>query len=94
MQFVSMLLAAAISIGTIIYGYRALKKGEKGNIKNAIIKTVSAFALVMMGAIISTIFGGNAFAETVTTTAQAAGISNGEGLKYFIFSLLLSKQYK
>lgn len=82
MQFVTILLAAAISVGTIIYGYQALKKGKKGSIKSALIKTVSAFALVMFGAIISTIYGGNAFAETVATTAQAAGISNGEGLKY------------
>lgn len=85
MQFVSIFLAAAISVGTIIYGFKALKTGKKGSIKGAILKTVSAFGLVMMGAIISTMFGGNAFASAVNETAQAAqatGISTGEGFKY------------
>ncbi len=87
MQIISIILAAAISIGTIIYGYKAMKKGKKGNIKKAILSTMSAFSLVMIGAIISTIFGGNVFADTVKTTAEAAGISLGEGFKYLAAAL-------
>jgi V/A-type H+-transporting ATPase subunit K len=41
----------------------------------------------MIGAIISTVAGGNVFAETVTATAQAAGITMGEGFKYLAAAL-------
>lgn len=87
MQMISIILAAAISIGTIRYGYKTMKNGKKGNIKKAILTTVSAFALVMIGAIISTITGGNVFAETVAETTAAAGISMGEGFKYLAAAL-------
>ena len=87
MQIISIILAAAISIGTIVYGYKAMKKGKKGSIKKAILTTISAFGLVMLGAIISTVYGGNVFAETVATTAEAAGISLGEGFKYLAAAL-------
>lgn len=87
MQMISILLAAAISVGTIRYGYKTMKNGKKGNIKKAILTTVSAFALVMIGAIISTITGGNVFAETVEEVAAASGISMGEGFKYLAAAL-------
>ncbi len=91
MQIISLILAAAISIGTVIYGYKAMKNGKKGSIKKAILTTVSAFGLVMAGAIISTMFGGNVLAETTTAaaaeTAVASGMSIGEGLKYFSAAL-------
>lgn len=88
MQIISLVLAAAISIGTIIYGYRAMKKRKTGSIKKAILKTASAFGLVMAGAIISTLFGGNVLAETAPAAATAAtGMSIGEGLKYFSAAL-------
>jgi len=67
-----------------------MKSGKKGNIKKAILTTVSAFGLIMIGAIVSTIFGGNVFAETAeaTTEAAAAGaIGIGEGLKYLSAAL-------
>lgn len=91
MQIISLILAATVSIGTIIYGYKAMKNPKKGSIKKAILTTVSAFGLVMAGAIISTIFGGNVLAETTTaaaeTVAATTGISMGEGLKYFSAAL-------
>ncbi len=90
MQIISLVLAAAISIGTIVYGFKAMKNNKKGNIKKAILTTASAFGLVMAGAIISTIFGGNVMAETAVaaeTAAAAAGISIGEGIKYFSAAL-------
>ncbi len=90
MQIISLVLAAAISIGTIVYGFKAMKNNKKGNIKKAILTTASAFGLVMAGAIISTIFGGNVMAETAVaaeTVAAAAGISIGEGIKYFSAAL-------
>lgn len=87
MQILSILLAASISMGTIIYGYKAMKRGKQGSIKKAIVSTVSAFSLVMMGAILSTIFGGNVLAETTATAAAQAGISMGEGFKYLAAAL-------
>lgn len=87
MQILSILLAAAISAGTIIYGYKSMKKGKKGSIKKAILTTVSAFSLVMLGAIVATITGGNVFADTVTEVAASAGITMGEGFKYLAAAL-------
>jgi len=91
MQIISLILAATISVGTIVYGFRAIKNGKRGSIKKAILTTVSAFGLVMAGAIISTIFGGNVLAETAPAaaeaTAVATGMSIGEGLKYFSAAL-------
>lgn len=91
MQIISLILAGVISIGTIVYGFKAIKNGKKGSIKKAILTTVSAFGLVMAGAIISTIFGGNVLAETAPVAVEAAaattGISLGEGFKYLAAAL-------
>jgi V/A-type H+-transporting ATPase subunit K len=90
MQILFIIAAAAVSIGTTLYGRKVMKSGKKGNIKKAILTTVSAFGLIMIGAVVSTIFGGNVFAETAeaTTEAAAAGaIGIGEGLKYLSAAL-------
>lgn len=90
MQIISLVVAAAISIGTIVYGVKAVKNRKRGSIKKALLTTVSAFGLVMAGAIISTIFGGNVLAETAPAAAEAAaatGISMGEGFKYLAAAL-------
>lgn len=89
MQILFIIAAAAVSIGTTLYGRKVMKSGKKGNIKKAILTTVSAFALIMVGAIVSTIFGGNVFAETAeaTTEAAAGAIGIGEGLKYLSAAL-------
>jgi len=87
MQIISMLLASSISIGTIAYGYRAIKKNKRGSIKKALLTTLSAFALVMLGAITSTIFGGNVFADTVNGAQAVTGVSMGEGFKYIAAAL-------
>lgn len=90
MLIIFLIAASAVSIGTIIYGKKAIKKGKTGNIKKAILTTVSAFGLIMAGAVITTAFGGNVFAETqaeaaASTAAGAGGI--GEGLKYLSAAL-------
>lgn len=88
MQIIFLIAAATVSIGTIIYGKRAMKKGKTGNIKKSILTTVSAFGLIMIGAIISTVFGGNASAETQAEATIAAGAGGiGEGLKYLSAAL-------
>ena len=88
MQILFVIAAATVSIGTTLYGRRAMKNGKKGNIKKAILTTVSAFSLIMIGAIVSTIFGGNVFAETAAEATEAASaIGIGEGLKYLSTAL-------
>lgn len=87
MQIISIILATTISVGTIIYGYKAMKSKKKGSIKKALFVTVSAFMLVMLSAIVSTLFGGNVFAETVNEAAASAGITLGEGFKYLAAAL-------
>lgn len=91
MLVIFLIAASAVSIGTIIYGKKAIKKGKTGNIKKAILTTVSAFGLIMAGAVITTVFGGNVFAETqaeAATSGAAAGAGGiGEGLKYLSAAL-------
>jgi V/A-type H+-transporting ATPase subunit K len=93
MQILFIIAAAAVSIGTTLYGRKVMKSGKKGNIKKAILTTVSAFGLIMIGAVVSTIFGGNVFAETAEATTEAAAaaaagaIGIGEGLKYLSAAL-------
>lgn len=91
MLVIFLIAASAVSIGTIIYGKKAIKKGKTGNIKKAILTTVSAFGLIMAGAVITIVFGGNVFAETqaeAATSGAAAGAGGiGEGLKYLSAAL-------
>jgi len=90
MQIIFLTAAFAVSIGTIIYGKNAMKKNKTGNIKKSILTTVSAFGLVMAGAIISLAFGGSVSAETeaLTQTAAAGGAAGiGEGMKYLSAAL-------
>lgn len=91
MLIIFLIAASAVSIGTIIYGKKAIKKGKTGNIKKAILTTVSAFGLIMAGAVITTAFGGNVFAETQAEAAAQEAASGaggiGEGLKYLSAAL-------
>lgn len=91
MLIIFLIAASAVSIGTIIYGKKAIKKGKTGNIKKAILKTVSAFGLIMSGAVITAAFGGNVFAETQAEAAAQEAASGaggiGEGLKYLSAAL-------
>jgi len=87
MQIISMLLALSISIGTIIYGYKAIKNKKSGSIKKALLTTLSAFAIVVITGLLSTLFGGNVFAETANDIKASTGVSLGEGFKYIAAAL-------
>ncbi len=91
MLIIFLIAASAVSIGTIFYGKKAIKKGKTGNIKKAILTTVSAFGLIMAGAVITAVFGGNVFAETQAEAAAQEAASGaggiGEGLKYLSAAL-------
>ncbi len=86
MQILLLILAAAISLGTILYGKKLFNEKRKGNIKKHILASVSMFGVVAAAMLISTIMGGNAFAE-VEVIAEATGISLGEGFKYLAAAL-------
>lgn len=89
MEFIFLILAAVVSVSTVMYGIYALKNGKKGNVKKAILTTAGAFALIMIGTVISSVTGGTVFAETAETTTKVAatGLNLGEGLKYLSAAL-------
>jgi V/A-type H+-transporting ATPase subunit K len=88
MQFVLLVLAIAISAGTVIYGRRAMKRNKKGSVRKAVFTSVSAFGLVMISMIVLAVSGYPVFAaNSAAETAAAAGMSMGEGFKYLAAAL-------
>ena len=91
MQFVLLVLAIAISAGTILYGRRAMKRNKKGSVKKAIFASVAAFGCVLLSMVVLTISGYPTFAAEVAgpavTDATTTGLSLGEGFKYLAAAL-------
>ena len=89
MQVILLVLAIAISVGTVIYGRVAMKRNKKGNVKKAIFASVSAFGVVMISMIILAISGHPVFAAAGSTDAPGAvgGLSLGDGFKYLAAAL-------
>lgn len=91
MQFVLLVLAIAISAGTVIYGRRAMKRNKGGSVRKAVFTSVSAFGLVMVSMIVLAASGYPVFAangaEGAAETAASAGMSMGEGFKYLAAAL-------
>ncbi len=91
MQFILLVLAIAISAGTVIYGRRAMKRNKKGSVRKAVLTSVSAFGLVMISMIVLAVSGYPVFAangtEAASQTAAATGMSMGEGFKYLAAAL-------
>lgn len=88
-----MILATIISFTTITYGVRVIKGKivvTKGSFKNSLLKSVSAFGIVIMGIILSFAFKSPVFAEPAAEAAGAVatgGASLGDGLKYIAAAL-------
>lgn len=85
-----------ISIATIIYGVMIMKDKNtaknpvtKKMLKNSMIKSVSAFSMIVIGAFIFIAFKSPVYAaEAVQNTAGAGvGASIGDGLKYIAAAL-------
>jgi len=91
MQYVLLVLAIAISAGTVIYGRSAMKRNKKGSVKRAVFTSVSAFGLVMVSMIVLAVTGHPVFAaneaQAAAETAATAGMSMGEGFKYLAAAL-------
>ncbi|MEG0013286.1 MAG: ATP synthase subunit C [Cellulosilyticaceae bacterium] len=84
------ILAAIIAVSTIFYGVRALKTNKKGNVKTAIISSVSTFGVAIAGMFVFMLISSPVFAEPVAAAGAAgtaAGISLGEGFKYLAAAL-------
>ncbi len=81
MQILLLLMAIAVSVGTILYGKKANKENKKGSIKKYVGASVSAFGVIAVAMIISAMFGKTVFAE-VEEAAASVGLTLGDGFKY------------
>lgn len=90
MYFLLLAMAIAISVWTILYGRRAMKKNRKGSVKKAIFASVTAFGVVMLSMVVLAISGHPVFAAAEAGAAAAgaaAGLTLGDGFKYIAASL-------
>jgi len=90
MQYVLLVLAIAISAGTVIYGRSAMKRNKKGSVKKAVFTSVTAFGLVMISMIVLAVSGHPVFAANEAQAAAetaAGGMTVGDGFKYLAAAL-------
>lgn len=81
---VTVILAALVAVGTILYGVKAMRVQKTGNLKNAILVSVSLFgAMVVSFALVGSVD----VVLAATDTASSAGVSFGEGLQYIAAAL-------
>lgn len=82
------IFGAIVAVATILYGVRALKANKTGNVRSAILASVSIFSFAVVGVFTFILLGSPVFAtEAVATDAVVAGISLGEGFKYLAAAL-------
>lgn len=86
MQFMA-ILATIVAVSTILYGVRALKTNKKGNVKQAITRSVTTFGVVVAGMFVFMLMSSPVFAAPATEAVAAGGISLGEGFKYLAAAL-------
>ena len=88
-----MILATVISLATITYGVKVIN-GKKvvtsQGFKTLLLKSVSAFGMIIVGIIVSLVFKSPVFAEPASEAVGAVatgGASLGDGLKYIAAAL-------
>lgn len=81
------ILAAIIAVSTMVYGVRALKTSKRGNVKKAMVSSLSIFGVTVAGMFVFMIMGSPVFAQETAQVAAASGISLGEGFKYLAAAL-------
>ncbi len=78
-------MALMIAGATILYGVKIMKSGKRGNLKTAMMTSLSLFSLAVLSfvglGIVSPVMA------AATTSAVAASISLGEGFKYIAAAL-------
>jgi V/A-type H+-transporting ATPase subunit K len=82
-----LLYVLVISIGTVVYGVKALKNKQKGSLKKAIGSSASLFALGVMAMFVMIGMGRPVFATEAMQVAAASAMSMGEGFKYLAAAL-------
>lgn len=78
-------IAIAISLSTIIYGVNGMKNNKvasKQQLRNIILKSVSAFSMVLVGIFVFLAFKSPLLAAEAGQNVAAAGATAGDGLKY------------
>lgn len=86
MMQIIVFLAAMIAVGTVLYGVKALKSGQTGNVKMNMLSSLGLFSAMVVCFVI---VGSNNVilaAEAAQQTA-AAGLSLGDGFKYLAAAL-------
>lgn len=85
MMQVTVLLAALIAVGTILYGVKMLKSQKTGNLRNTMLTSVGLFsAMVVAFVVVGT---GDVMAAEAATEAAGTALSFGDGLKYVAAAL-------
>ncbi|PHV71956.1 ATPase [Sporanaerobium hydrogeniformans] len=80
-------LALIIASTTILYGIKMMKSSKKGNLKVAMMTSLSLFSLAVLSFMGLGIVNPLMAATEVTTAAAATSISLGEGFKYVAAAL-------
>jgi len=79
-------LAIIIAAGTVSIGVKMMKSNKRGNVKTAMVTSLSLFSLMVIAfGVVG--FVNPVFAAATTGAASAAGISLGEGFKYLAAAL-------
>lgn len=81
------ILAAVIAVSTMMYGVRMMRKQKAGNVKKAILTSVSAFSVAVVGMFTFMLLSSPVFAAEAAGTAAVASASIGDGLKYVAAAL-------
>ncbi len=80
------MFAAIIAVGTILYGFRVMKKGHTGNVKLQMLTSLGIFAAMVIGFVV--VGGGNVlYAAEAANNGAIAALSVGDGLKYLAAAL-------
>lgn len=86
MMQMMVILAAAIAVGTILYGVKAIKNGKTGNIKSNMLTSLGLFSAVV---VCFFVIGANnvVLAAETAGAATGAGLTLGDGFKFLAAAL-------
>lgn len=87
MEMMMVMFAAIIAVGTVFYGVHMMKQKKQGNVKKAVLTSVSIFGLAVVGVFAFMLLPSTLFAAEATGTAAATVTSFGDGLKYVAAAL-------
>ena len=85
MMKIIVILAAMIAVGTILYGVKALKNKQTGNLKSQMITSLGLFGAVIACFVI--VGTNDVVLAAETGEAAMAGLTLGDGFKYLAAAL-------